>query len=185
MIDTGHVVAGLYGIINVPNAVWINEFGRIVRPAESAGASDGFRAMDPKTFKMPADAVTESRAVKAAYVDGLRDWAARGDASPWALSESEVRRRLQPASADHELAATNFALARYLHREGKPPEAAEYFAEAARLHPENWSYKRQAWALDDPAKAGGPEFGAAVEALGTGRYYPDIDMPPGRTEHSS
>lgn len=179
MIDTGHVVASLYGMINVPNAVWINEEGRIVRPAESAGASDGFRAMDKTTFKMPEEAVAESRAVKAAYVDGLRDWVERGDASPWALSEAEVLKRMQPPSLDRELAAANFAMARHLHGQDKQADAAPYFAEAVRLHPENWSYKRQAWALDDPAKAGGPEFWAAVEALGADRYYPAIDMPSG------
>lgn len=164
-------------MVNVPNAVWINEEGRIVRPPEPAGASDGFRAMDQKTFKMPDEAVAKSREVKRAYLDGLRDWVARGEASPWALPKADVLPRMKPVTADHELAATNFALARYLHTRGNPADAAPYFAEAIRLHPENWSYKRQAWALEDPAKAGGPEFWAAVEALGAERYYPPIHMP--------
>lgn len=181
LIDTGHLVADLYGMINVPNAVWINEDGRIVRPNEAAGASDGFRAMDHTTFKMPEEAIAETRDVRRAYTDGLRDWVERGEHSPWALSEDEVLRRLQPATNEHELAAANFTMGRYLHGLGEGSRASRYFAEAVRLHPENWSYKRQSWALDDPAKAGGREFWAAVDALGSERYYPAIDMPGNST----
>jgi len=43
-------------MVNVPTAVWIDEQGSIVRPAESAGASDGFRFMDRQTFEIPRDA---------------------------------------------------------------------------------------------------------------------------------
>jgi len=32
LIDTEHRVADLYGLVNVPQAVWIDETGRIVRP---------------------------------------------------------------------------------------------------------------------------------------------------------
>ena len=177
LVDTGHLVAGLYGMVNVPTGVWINEEGRIVRPPEAAGASDGFREMDPRTFKMPDDAMASSRATKLAYIEGLKDWAKRGDESPWALSEEEVLRRMQPPSGEHTLAATNFALGLHLFESGQATAAKPYFAEAQRLHPENWSYKRQAWALDDPAKAGGPEFWGAVKALGDTPYYPPIEMP--------
>ena len=45
-IDREHRLAELYGIVNVPQAVWIDEAGRIVRPAESAGAYEGFRKMN-------------------------------------------------------------------------------------------------------------------------------------------
>jgi hypothetical protein len=36
--DRDHRLAELYGMVNVPQAVWIDETGRIVRPTESAGA---------------------------------------------------------------------------------------------------------------------------------------------------
>ncbi len=177
LIDTGHLVAELYGMVNVPTGVWINEDGRIVRPPESAGASDGFRQMDPQTFKLPDAALASSRATKRAYIEGLKDWARSGDQSSWALSESEVLKRLQPPSGEHALAATNFAMGLHLFERGDAVAAQPYFAEAQRLHPENWSYKRQAWALEDPAKAGGAEYWSAVKALGDTPYYAPIEMP--------
>ena len=32
LVDTGHVLADLYNIVNVPTVFWIDEAGRIVRP---------------------------------------------------------------------------------------------------------------------------------------------------------
>ena len=52
LIDRDHHVADLYGLVNVPQAVWIDEQGHIVRPPETAGSTDGFRGMDRKTFTL-------------------------------------------------------------------------------------------------------------------------------------
>ena len=49
LIDAEHHVAELYGMVNVPQAVWIDEAGRIVRPPENAGSTDHFRMMDLTT----------------------------------------------------------------------------------------------------------------------------------------
>ena len=56
LIDTEHRVAGLYGMVNVPQAVWIDETGRIVRPPENAGSTDHFRLMDRATRTLGARA---------------------------------------------------------------------------------------------------------------------------------
>src|SRR5215467_14622185 len=56
LIDREHRLADLYGVVNVPQAVWIDEAGRIVRPAEAAGAYEGFRRMNRTTREMPEDA---------------------------------------------------------------------------------------------------------------------------------
>jgi TolA-binding protein len=72
-------------------------------------------------------------------------------------------------------AAANFRLGEYLFEQGHAEAAKKYFEEAKRLRPESWNYKRQAWALEDPMKAGGPEFWAAVDALGEGKYYPGAE----------
>ena len=57
LIDRDHRLADLYHMVNVPQAVWIDEHGTIVRPTESAGAYEGFRRMDRVTREMPADEI--------------------------------------------------------------------------------------------------------------------------------
>ena len=118
LIDERHVVAELYNMTNVPMAVWIDERGNIVRPAEPAGSSDGFRSMDRSTFKMKKDATERGRAVRKAYVDAIRDWVAKGDQSEYVLSAEEVRRRINaPVNVD-PLATANFRIGQYLHHQG-------------------------------------------------------------------
>jgi hypothetical protein len=175
IIDRRHIVAELFDMVNVPNAVWIDENGKIVRPSEPAGSSDAFRKMDHTTFAIPPDALAELQAKRSAYLDAIRDWVDKGAASKFALSEEEAVRRMHTPSDDHVRAAANFRLGEYLAEIGHPQDAQKYFAEAKRLRPESWNYKRQAWALEDPMKAGGPEFWAAVDALGEKKYYPTSD----------
>jgi hypothetical protein len=175
LIDRRHIVAELFDMVNVPNAVWIDERGKIVRPSEPAGSCDAFRKMDHTTFAIPPDALAELQAKRNAYLDAIRDWVANGPASKFALSESDAVRRMHTPSDDHVRAAANFRLGEYLVEKGHPQDAQKYFAEAKRLRPESWNYKRQAWALEDPMKAGGPEFWAAVDALGDHKYYPTSD----------
>ena len=175
LVDRRHIVAELFDMVNVPNAVWIDENGKIVRPSEPAGASDAFRKMDRTNFSIPPDALAELQAKRTAYLNAIRDWVANGPASKFALSEKEVLRRMHTPSDAHVRAAANFRLGEYLVEIGHPQDAQKYFEEAKRLRPESWNYKRQAWALEAPMKAGGPEFWAAVDALGNNKYYPTSD----------
>ncbi len=175
VIDRRHIVAELFDMVNVPNSVWIDESGKIVRPSEPAGSNDAFRKMDHTTFAIPPDALADLQATRNAYLNAIRDWVANGPASKFALSEKEALRRMHTPSDDHVRAAANFRLGEYLIEMGHPKDAQKHFEEAKRLRPESWNYKRQAWALEDPAKAGGPEFWAAVDALGEGKYYPTSD----------
>jgi hypothetical protein len=150
-----------------------------VRPAETAGTSDAFRTqLDRITKQMSPEGMAERERVREAYLHALRDWAAAGPASPYALPEDEARRRLPLPAADHALAAANFRLGQYLHARGHAQGAAPYLAEARRLHPESWSYRRQTWELEEPGKAGGPEFWAAVDALGEKPYYSPTVLEP-------
>ncbi len=64
----------------------------------------------------------------------------------------------------------------YLHAPGFEDDERAYFVEAIRLHPENRAFRRQAWNLEGSMKAGGKEFWAAVDALGSDRYYDSSDM---------
>jgi tetratricopeptide (TPR) repeat protein len=176
LVDEKHIVAERYHMVNVPTAVWINEAGRIVRPAESAGATDGFRTLDRATFQMPAGVAAAGKQARTRYIEAIRDWVAKGDASVYALSPDEVRRRMHGRTESAALAAAHFRLGHYLYQQGYRQEAQRYFAEATRLHPENWRFKRQRWALEEPGKASGPEFWAAVEALGDKPYYLPVNL---------
>jgi AhpC/TSA family protein len=177
LIDERHQVAELYGMVNVPAGVWIDEEGRIVRPAEPAGTSDAFRTeLDRTTKQMSAAGMADRQRVRGAYLNALRDWVARGKASPFALTEDDARRRVPVAHEEHALATANFRLGHYLHAHGHGKAAAPYLAEARRLHPESWAYRRQTWELEEPGKAGSATFWAAVDALGDRPYYPPVEL---------
>jgi len=177
LIDERHVVADLYGMVNVPNAVWIDEHGRIVRPSETAGSSDAFRTeLDRTTKQMTASGLAERERTRTAYFDAVRDWARKGTESAFVPPRPEARRRLPARSDDRARAAANFRLGQYLHAAGHRDAALPYLAEARRLHPESWSYKRQTWELEEPGKAGSPTFWAAVDALGDNAYYPQPSL---------
>jgi hypothetical protein len=81
------------------------------------------------------------------YLAALRDWARHGPASSWALPPDEVVARSQPRPPEHAEAAACFELAQHLWRQGQRDAAVPWFRRAHRLHPENWTYKRQAWTL--------------------------------------
>ena len=176
LIDQKHITGELYEFINVPMNVWIDENGRIVRPTEASGVADIVRSIDPTTFQIPKDAVTEGKRLRRAYVDAIRDWVAKGDRSEYALPPDEIRRRT-PAPDDTDAQATaNFRLGEYLLEKGDREAALKYFAEARRLRPESWSFKRQTWELEQAGKASGPEFFAEVMALGEKHYYEPVEL---------
>ncbi len=172
LIDEKHVVAQAYDMPNVPMAVWIDESGRIVRPAEPAGATDGFRKMDRTKFTLPKDVADAGRAVRARYVAAIRDWVENGARSRYALSEAEARERIAGPSQTDALAAASFRLGAFLRERGDAERAKPWFDEARRLSPERWTFFRQALQLEEKGKASGPEFLAAVAALGERSYYP-------------
>jgi hypothetical protein len=163
LIDEKHTVASLYGMVNVPTAVWIDESGKLVRPNETAFIDNRFKSMHG------IDA--------APYLDGLRDWIARGEKSIYALSGDQMRERLSQPNADHLLADANFKLAQYLVSIGRNREAIPCFKTAQKLRPESWNYKRQAWLLADPDKDYGTNFLKEVRALNGKPYYPPLDLP--------
>ena len=167
LIDRDHHVADLYNMVNVPQAVWIDEEGRIVRPPETAGAMDAFRAMDRKTFTVPDDVMAERKRVKTQYVAAVRDWVLRGADSVHAMSATRAAERLQLPDAAIAEAHARFRLGRYLLREGQEAEAQAQMAEASRLHPDSWAMWRQAAEKDTRGLASGPEFWKRVDARGS------------------
>lgn len=176
LVDRDHRVAELYHMVNVPQAVWIDENGRVVRPTESAGAYEGFRAMDRATRKVPDDVAAITAQAKRTYVEAVRDWALRGDASPHAFPPVRAAARLTVPDEGVALAHAHFRLGQHLSRCGHADAAQGHFAEARRLHPDSWNIWRQTAAVDERGLASGPEFWARVDALGSRRYYALVDM---------
>jgi hypothetical protein len=176
LIDRDHRVAELYHMVNVPQAVWIDETGRMVRPTESAGAYEGFRAMDRETRKVPDEVAAITARAKRTYVDAVRDWVTRGAASAHAFRPDQVAARLSAPGEDVARAHAHFRLGQHLRRLGRAGEAEEHFADARRLHPDSWNIWRQTAAVDARGLAAGPEFWARVDALGSRRYYAPVDM---------
>jgi hypothetical protein len=176
LIDEKHIVAELYGMVNVPQAVWINEQGHIVRPAESAGASDGFRTIDRTTWQMAPEIAVQGKQIRTRYVDAIRDWVAKGDASQYVLSPEEARKRMRGVTPNDALAAAHFRLGQYLFSQGHQQDARRYFLEAKRLRPESWNFIRQELELQGVGNASGPEFWAQVDALGEQAYYPPAQL---------
>lgn len=183
LIDEAHVVADLYGMVNVPQAVWIDEKGMLVRPVEAAGSADMTRKMNRTTFELAPDDAAHSIAVRNEYIAALRDWVAHGAASRYVMKPAEIRQRLRgPAEADVR-AATHVRLGRHLFAQGQLERAKHHFREAVTLCPDKWNYRRQSNMLD-PESIGqlnaGPDFWAAVDALGEREFYAPVDFGAAR-----
>lgn len=179
LIDQDHRLAALYGMVNVPQSVWIDECGRIARGPETAGSTDHFRQMDRATGTLAPELQSARTAARMRYLEAVRDWVLNGH---HALNEDAARAALPRITADIALAHTHFRLGIWLHRHGKTAEAATHLAEASRLHPDSWNIWRQAAALD--GNASGEAFWARVAALGARPYYPPPDLPGSHGTHS-
>ena len=176
LIDRDHHVADLYNMVNVPQAAWIDETGRIVRPPENAGSSDAFRKMDRLTKQMTPELVAERERTKKTYVAAVRDWVLKGPASEFVYDAASARLHLSLPNAAIAEARAHFRLAQCLLRRGTRDEAVVHFSEASRLHPDSWCIWRQAAQKDATGLAAGPEFWARVDALGDRPYHRPIDM---------
>lgn len=154
LIDVEHTVAALYGMINVPTVVWIDEHGRIVRPNDVAFGSDMFKdfhGMESEPHK---------RALRAWVKDG---------ASP--LSEAEVRARQMMPTAAEQQARAEFALARLLHERGASEAAERHFVRAGELSPDDFTIRRGSMPIRGLDPMGEPFFALYQEWEARGRPY--------------
>ena len=200
LIDTHHRMAEQFGVINIPNAVWIDEEGTIVRPAEPAPAPPSVHYDRPNPLGELTDIPDRMMAIAgeamqievspAEYEAALRDWIAKGAESDFALSPEQVIERSRPRNAATSRGQAHFELAAHLEQLGHHDAAIGHFREAHRLVPDNFAYKRQAWSLEPGADGAlarfwqGPEEGneeawpydgdwlTDVRAMGPSNYYP-------------
>ena len=190
LIDQRHALGELFGVVNVPTGIWIDEEGMIVRPPEPAWPGYSIVPEILKKVKEVPDldpyiaaTLDETRKIRhnyEAYPIALRDWVTNGARSKYVLSPEDVLTRSRLRPIEHSEAAAHFEIGQHLHREGDESGAIEHFREAHRLHPDNWTYKRQAWSLVHPLQ--GPtehydgDWVTDVRAIGPENYYPPLDM---------
>jgi peroxiredoxin len=186
LIDEAHLFDELFGIVNVPSGMWVDEEGVIVRPPEPAFPWVPRVLSEEQVAELPplmAEQLREAQRIRIEperYVAALRDWAANGDGSRYALAPEEVVERSRPRDLEHSRAAACFELAQHLQRAGHADAAVPWFREAHRLAPENWTYKRQAWSLADPLQ--GPtdtydsDWLTEVRAVGAENYYAPLEL---------
>lgn len=177
LIDRDHRLAELYGIVNVPQAVWIDEMGRIVRPAEPAGAYEGFRKMNRTTREMPEEAAGLTARAKTTYLEAIRDWVRNGTRSPHAFTADQARAHVPALSDDAVAAQALFRLGQALIRRGDVDEGNRRIRDASRLHPDSWCIWRQGAGVTEQGLAAQADFWQRVDSLGERRYYARVDMP--------
>lgn len=125
VIDTEHVVADLYGMIQVPTVVWIDERGRIARPNSIDFGSDLFKQFTGKE--------------SGPFLDAVRAWVREG-ALP--LPSDETAALVMLPTPAEQAARAEFALAWLLHQRGETGAAEAHFGRAGELSPLDWTIRR-------------------------------------------
>jgi hypothetical protein len=169
LIDQTHQMDFLFGVTNIPQVVWIDEAGMIVRPPEMGMA-------------MPVGADAEKMVERIGgmeqrvrYVAKLRDWVQRGSESEYALSPDEVVAKSRPRPLTVSEAAAHFEIAQHLWRtEGLSERTIAHFNAAHELQPDNITYKRQAYSALGVERSGDDNFGRFRQAPAEGEDWPFV-----------
>jgi peroxiredoxin len=152
-VDAEHRVSDIFGVVNVPSTVWLDEAGRVVKPPTIAPGDDRFKEF------------TEVDA--AAHHQALRAWVAGAEPPlPPPVDDSDD---LRSARAERRLAA-------YLHRTGRPEAAERHFERAVELAPLDFSIRRASMRSrgQDPFGADFAELWQAWSEAGRPGYTPTI-----------
>ena len=151
--------------------IWIDERGRVVRPAEPAWTESRTDNFGGKPLVIEG----------AKYVAALTDWLKNGERSVYALSDDEFARRVKPRSAAEMEADASFKLAVFFHDNNNQELAAKYWHHAQELNPDDWNYHRQEWSFT-PQEAG-KKWMEKFQKLDT-PYYPTLQLPDSRKADS-
>jgi hypothetical protein len=144
LIDREYTVAERYGIVNVPASVWIDEHGRIVRPADTAMGDDRFRAF--------------AHIDSSVHHDRLREWVTHGTRD---VDDRQVAELMEQPSPELQQARLHRRIAVVLNDRDDLEGAREHLAVAASLAPYDWVIRRGSMPMNgvDPF---GAEFFAFV-----------------------
>jgi hypothetical protein len=155
LVDTEHVLADRYGMINVPTAVWIDERGTIARLPDTMFPDDKFVAFHGLKSEL--------------YLDALRAWVKEGKAP---MTADELRRYQTPPSREQQLARAEFAVAWHLQKNGEVEAADRHFVRAGELAPLDWTIRRGSMPIRGLDPMGEPFI--ELYAAGT----PTYNVPP-------
>jgi len=158
-------VSSAFQLINVPTGVWIDERGRVVRPAEPSWTSSRTDTFGGKKLEIEGEQ----------YVSALRDWVTNGDKSQYVLSDEEFARRVKPRSPTEMEAEATFKLAVWFQQQSQAALAAKYFERAQALNPDDWNYHRQEWSFT-PQEAGRKWLERFLKQ--SEPYYPKLELKP-------
>ena len=100
LIDQNHLLSSLYNMFNVPQAVWIDETGRVVRPVETGGSLDVVKEFDQAIPGYKPEVAERAAHAKSAYIEAVKDWALNGTASPHLFSPDAARERVPAMTAE-------------------------------------------------------------------------------------
>ena len=152
LIDSEHIVADRYGILNVPTVVWIDEQGKIVRPNDVQFGNDAF--------------IDFHGIPSAPHLEALRSWV-RDGVRP--STDAAVRSAQLLPTADEQRGRACFALAWHLSRAGRTEAAERWYARAGELAPYDYTIRRAALPIQgkDPM---GPDFFELYAKWGTPGY---------------
>jgi len=156
LIDRDHVVAELYGIINVPTMVWIDENDRIVRPTTAEFGTDMFVEFHGRS--------------SGPFLEALERWVV--DDVIASTDSDEIRAGQMLPSPDQMQARAERRLAAHLLRTGAPDAAERHFARAAELAPLDFTIRRGSMPLrgQDPFGQEFFDFYQEWEAAGSPTY---------------
>ena len=150
-----------------------------MRPAHAAHIKkSALRDMEvPEGLGRLGETLHEVKKIRSApelYLAAIHDWVERGADSEYALSPDEVVERSRPRPPEHAEAAAAFAMAQHLWREGEQDAAVPWFRRAHALHPENWTYKRQAWTFATTAPGEPSDLLQGPTDLYEGNWLDDV-----------
>lgn len=157
LIDTKHTLSALYGMVNVPTGVLIDEDGQVVR-------------FDEGTYTREYQAGTLSFGTND-YLPIVRDWVARGAASEFVQEAAEIADSVGRRTDAEARADAAFRLATHFELQGDRERAVVYWRQAQELNPDSWNYHRQEWSYD-PGSAGAKWFQKFQKLEGKPYYAP-------------